>query len=220
VSLPNKDRPVPFNEHEETPAKSSMTETDFEVDHTVYDQDSKSIVPYPSPTATAFSSGPFKASASADSKPQWRGWYQSGWKPTWSYFNAMRPTETHRGWDLFAPSGSKLIAPVGPCYLHFYPNGSVPGYGNVAAFFFSNAGKKYVAIYAHCSAFIGSGDRRINMGDEIAYSGCTTVPSCGIELGGGGRTDHVHVGLYEGENPSDSHGKPIDPAKFFKWSPL
>ena len=122
--------------------------------------------------------------------------------------------EHSQGLGSLRATGSKLIAPVGRSYLHFYPAGQISGYGNVAAFFFSYGGKNYVAIYAHCSGFIGSNDRQIKMGEEVAYWGCTDVTSCGAELAGGGRTDHVHVGLYEGQLISDRTGKPIDPATF------
>ena len=66
----------------------------------------------------------------------------------------------------------------------------------------------------------GPDNQTINMGKEVAYSGCTDVPSCGTELSGGGRTDHVHFGLYEGQTIGDVSGKPIDPVTLFHWSPV
>ena len=43
---------------------------------------------------------------------------------------------------------------------------------------------------------------------------------CGTTLVQGGRTDHVHVGLYEGEVISILTGRPIDPETFFNWRPV
>jgi hypothetical protein len=222
LTLPNRKKPVPTLIASTKGLNITATD-DLETDGPEEVQARIAPKAYPSPTATSFSGNPFKATASADSRSQWRGWYeQSGgtWTPQWSYWHGARPNSTHKGWDIFSPTGSKLIAPVGPSYLHFYPVGQITGYGNVAAFFFSYGSKQYVAMYAHCSDFIGRGDRQVNMGEDVAHSGCTDVSSCGTELAAGGRTDHVHVGLYEGQLISDPHGKPINPATFFNWSPV
>jgi len=87
-------------------------------------------------------------------------------------------------------------------------------------FWVKASGMQYVAMYAHCRSFVGPDNQTINMGKEVAYSGCTDVPSCGTELSGGGRTDHVHFGLYEGQTIGDVSGKPIDPVTLFHWSPV
>jgi hypothetical protein len=214
VTLPNKKKSEPLHASVKVTKGPDLEEAALDVDFSIHP-------PIPSPGARYFSRSPFKAAASVDSRPQWRGWYEgSGWKPDRSYWNGRGGT--HKGWDIFAPTGSKLIAPVGPCWLEFLP-GENGGFGNITAFFFSKSGKEYVAIYAHCSSFIGAGKRQIAMGEEVAFSGCsgsTVGPQCGTELPKGGRIDHVHVGLYEGQLIKDSPpGKPIDPATFFdNWS--
>ena len=60
----------------------------------------------------------------------------------------------------------------------------------------------------------------VNLGVPDAKSGCSgnaLDEHCGEDLSQGGRTEHVHVGLYEGELINDSRSA-IDPGKVFKWS--
>jgi murein DD-endopeptidase MepM/ murein hydrolase activator NlpD len=109
-----------------------------------------------------------------------------------------------------------LIAPAGPTLFEWFPN--VKGYGNIASFAFTHRGELYRLFYAHCSESLVAHGTKVSVGQQVARSGCSgdtaTSERCGLQLAGGGRTDHVHVGLAKGAiTPVNI----LDPATFLKW---
>ena len=174
------------------------------------------------PEATTFAASPFEVDANTATRPQYRGWYvPNTWVPQMSHFD---PNGTggraHYGMDIFAPRGSQLIVPVGPSYVEYLPN--VSGYGGTIAFRFTWQSKRYTAIYAHCDSFLFPAARTAQAGELVGTAGCSgnaSQENCGIDLAHGGRTDHVHVGLYEGATIADK-ASPIDPATILGWAPI
>ena len=177
----------------------------------------------PFPVANKFAASPFGDALA----PQWRGWYRSKgttkgvWMPKLSRWKAVRPSgKTHYGWDLFAPRRTKLTVPIGPAYMQFISN--VPGYGNVVAFRFSAAGKKFTAIYGHCDSFVGAANRQVVLGEVVALAGCSGNAStelCGADFDQGGRSDHVHLAVFSGEPIKDGTGS-VDPGSHFGMAPV
>jgi murein DD-endopeptidase MepM/ murein hydrolase activator NlpD len=174
------------------------------------------------PIAKSYSKSPTHTEDGAHGAPQYRGWYlKSGWNPSNSVFNLTgSSSRKHFGIDIFAPNGTRLIVPVGPCRVDLLPN--VKGYGNTVAFRFIKDKEKYTCIYGHCESFIFNTGRLANLGEEVAKAGCSgnsSAENCGLQLPGGGRTDHVHVGVYKGLVISDS-ASPVNPLVILGWTPI
>lgn len=219
VSLPNKPRPT-LDLLADTSVDVSLPNNDYDLTPADEEHLAAAAQALPKltdyPTATTFARSPFSM---GENPPQWRGWYKnSGWKPGNSHYN---PAENggfrkHGGWDIFAPSGSQLVAAVGPSRFDWISG--VSGFGNVAVMRFVRARQIYSLIYAHAASMVGVA-RQVVAGEPIARAGCTgnaDKENCGIELSTGGFTDHVHVGLYKGikiEPPSE-----IDPATLLTWA--
>lgn len=169
------------------------------------------------PTATNFSASQVASTASSETKPQWRGHYPNGWAPAGSKYKGPRAGGTHWGWDIFAPKGSKLVAPVWPAQLTYKRSDS---YGLMAIFAFKWKNKPYQIIYAHLDQQIGA-DRTINGPDEVGIAGCSGNAGgagCGSPLVGGGRTEHVHVGLFRyAETVTDKSA--CNPDFVLNWKP-
>ena len=173
------------------------------------------------PTATGFSTSPTHTVPGSHGASQYRGWYlKSGWNPNNSKFNpAGSGSRKHYGIDIFAPRGTTLIVPVGPCWVDLIPD--VKGYGNTVAFRFLFGKEKYTCIYAHCDKFLFKTGRLASHGEVVASAGCSgnsAEENCGIQLSSGGRTDHVHVGMYKGAVISDA-ASPTDPLAVLGWKP-
>ncbi|MER8755984.1 hypothetical protein NKH69_09990 [Mesorhizobium sp. M0976] len=176
------------------------------------------------PTATTFLASPFDDGAVAPLAPQLRGWYykkrsvpiDGSWLPGWSGWGHVRKNgQYHAGWDVFSPRGSKLFACVGPAKLTFSPD--VPGYGKTANLSFLHGKVLHTVTYSHCGNFVGNA-RTVAAGELIAISGCSGNAKdehCGEDFAGGGRTDHVHVGVYLAN--AAKKGKDIDPARVLHW---
>lgn len=168
------------------------------------------------PKAQSFSPGPFSDRQEAATDPQWRGAY-STWRPADSRYAARRPgNRVHWGWDIFAPRGSRLIAPVWPSMMTF-PEYSAT-YGNSVVFSFKRSGKVYHIAYSHLSGRTGP-ERYITGPEEVGFVGCSgnaEGPGCGARYANGTRNDHVHVGLFRtGPRPADRAA--CDPAGVLKW---
>ena len=174
------------------------------------------------PEAQSFSVSPFAGQGGVDVQAQWRGNYGSGWLPLRSTYSGQRTSNRHWGWDLFAPKGTPLIAPVWPSLMIVPPASA--SFGNTVVFGFKVKDKKYLIGYAHLDSVAGAG-RSIAGPELVAYSGCTgsSVESTGCgaryEAGParGTRNDHVHVGVYNDQvlNPVD--GQDCNPARFLPW---
>jgi hypothetical protein len=170
------------------------------------------------PTATHVSTSQVTSAASSETKSQWRGHYPSGWAPAGSKYKGPRSGGTHWGWDIFAPKGSKLIAPVWPAQLTYKQSAS---YGLMAIFAFKWKNKPYQIIYAHLDQQIGA-DRTINGPDEVGIAGCSGNAGgqgCGSPLVSGGRTEHVHVGFFRyADTVTDQSA--CNPDFILNWKPL
>lgn len=175
------------------------------------------------PKATKFTRSHVDDGGNDHLSPQWRGWYKSNpghWNPKASSYGDVRVGSDgkpafHGGWDIFAPKGSKLRACVGPAWLDILDNPG--GYGSIAAMRFKWRRKTYTLIYAHCDSIVGSA-REIQAGEIIATAGCSgnsADQGCGTDLANGGRTDHVHIGLFEGTKVS---GRGLSPDTLLSWS--
>lgn len=214
LTIPNKALAVPGSSQ----LHRDVSDSENEASHEAVEL---KLVPADYPNANKFLNSPFDDGTSSALPPQWRGWYgppNGHWNPAASGFGFVRSGGKvwHAGWDIFAPRGSKLLSCVGPSKLDFLPG--VSGYGNVAALRFKFKKETYTLIYAHCDKFVGS-PRNVVAGEEIASVGCSgnsANESCGIDLTSGGRTDHVHVGLYKGIVIKDSKFE-VDPAKLLSW---
>lgn len=143
-----------------------------------------------------------------------RGVYGSRWKPRWSTFGHPRSGGGHNGVDIYAPSGTALVAVVDG-QLTFKSGTDGDGLGNRAWLSFRAGGKSLRFIYGHLSAFAG-GSRSVRGGEVIGYAGCSgnadyagdcTKPgACGLTSG------HVHLILID-----DTTGQTQDPASALDW---
>ena len=178
----------------------------------------------PLPEARFFSRNPFSVQPIDDLPSQWRGNYRgNGWKPLRSSYSGKRDNR-HWGWDIFAPLGTPLVAPVWPSKMVVPPESS---YGKVAAFAFKYRGRKLLIAYGHLDRLSG-GARPINGPDVVGYAGCsgltgTDAIGCGKRFpngpANGMRNDHVHVGFYNGvERPADSDNIVCDPRTVLNWT--
>lgn len=181
------------------------------------------------PEATAFSSSPFAALAGVDSSAQWRGNYGgSGWAPVRSTYAGKRDSSRHWGWDIFAPPGSALVAPVWPSLMAVPPlkppTAKTGTFGQTAVFAFKFKGKRYLIAYAHLDAVEGSA-RPIAGPEVVGYAGCsglkpTDLVGCQSRFESGRargmRNSHVHVGLYTA-TPIANDKLACDPSTVLDW---
>jgi hypothetical protein len=167
------------------------------------------------PTARSFSPNPFSSRQDTATAARWRGAY-STWRPADSRYGGRQGT--HWGWDIFSPSGSKLIAPVWPSKMTFSESET---YGSSVIFSFKRNGKIYHISYSHLSGRIGP-ERYIDGPEEVAIVGCTgnaNGAGCGTRYANGTRNDHVHVGLFNSSGPRPEDRFACDPAGVLNWRP-
>jgi hypothetical protein len=184
------------------------------------------------PEAKSFAFSPFAAAPSEDAGSQWRGNYVgSGWAPLRSTYGFKRSAaKYHWGWDIFAPQGGALVAPVWPATMtttyippsHDDHGNLVSNYGNTAIFSFRYKGCNMYLVYGHLDRFKGE-DRAISDPQVVGYVGCTGLaPSdaigCGTRFDDGvsrdTRNDHVHVGLWY---PTATDKKACDANYVLPW---
>lgn len=168
------------------------------------------------PEAKHFSAGPFAAAASAATDAQWRGAYHT-WAPQQSKYGADRGNgKRHWGWDLFAPAGTRLLAPAWPSQMTVPPHS--PTFGNSVVFSFKYKGKVHHIAYSHIQQIVGV-ERYVQGAEVVALAGCTgnaQGAGCGKAYPNGTRNDHVHVGLFQRTaQPIDVNA--CDPASLLKW---
>lgn len=168
------------------------------------------------PEAKYFSLGPFSDKEGIATSPQWRGAYKS-WAPEQSRYGADRGDgKKHWGWDIFAPFGSKLLAPVWPAQMTVPPHSET--FGDSVVFSFQYKGIVHHIAYSHLKEIIGV-ERYIQGLEEVALSGCSGNASdqgCGTPYPNGTRNDHVHVGLFQRTaQPIDINA--CDPSGLLKW---
>ncbi len=182
------------------------------------------------PEAKAFSFSLFAGAAGDDTGAQWRGNYGgSGWAPLRSTYAGKRDTSRHWGWDIFAPRGSALVAPVWPSYMEVPPpkppTSEAGTFGQTVVFAFKVKGKRYLLAYAHLDAVEGAA-RSISGPEVVGYAGCsglkpTDLVGCSSRYESGKargmRNTHVHVGLYrDGTIANDQIA--CDPRTFLNWT--
>lgn len=179
-------------------------------------------------------------------QPQLRGWYDikngraNKWEPQQSLYRDLR--KTHDGVDIFAPQGTPLLAAI-TGRLTVWEGFNDTGYGDKMLFLSCKIVAREIHIlYAHAedilvklepAGILRVGDERkwrmkdggvVQIGDSIARSGCRGNAAkvyCGRWLPPyGGRTDHVHVGVYEGNVRKGGLRRfSKDPLKSLGWSP-
>ncbi len=171
------------------------------------------------PNATDVATGLFMPTRSlalaAEYNGEYRAWYGSRWCPKQSQFGGRGGK--HKGADIFAPSGTPLVAIVGPSRIQWNPKGSGGKWGNHLFLNFRwKDGKDYTFVYAHLKALVGSAPRNVQVGETICKANCTGNAGgagmyCGTSNPCGGRSDHLHLELF-GPN-----GR-IDPVKWLGWN--
>lgn len=168
------------------------------------------------PIATNFSASPFSLKKSSAMKAQWRGSYNVWW-PKYSHYKAKRPGGSiHNGWDIFAPKGSNLIAPVWPSLMTIHDSSS---FGKSVVFSFEYDKKIRHISYSHLDGVVGN-SRLITGPELVAKAGCSggsvSNSGCGKPYANGTRNDHVHVASFTiGPKPNDAHA--TNPSKLLKW---
>ena len=144
---------------------------------------------------------------------EYRGWYGSRNKPRWcpqqSKFNGRNGN--HKGVDVFAPSGTRLLALVSGS-MQWNPRGSSGKWGNHIFLNFKSKGNNYTIVYAHLSGVVGNGNRKVKRGEVICTSGCSgNTTYCSSKNKCGGLEDHVHIELF-------GPGGRRDPIAAFGWN--
>lgn len=146
---------------------------------------------------------------------EYRGWYGNRWCPKQSKFGGRGGA--HQGADLFVPTGTPLVAVVGPARIQWNPSGSGGKWGNHIFLNFRWRDKKnYTFVYAHLQSLSGSAPRNVSVGETICKSDCTGNAGgsgmfCGTDNPCNGRSDHVHLELF---GPSGR----VDPITWLGWN--
>lgn len=105
----------------------------------------------------------------------------------------------HEGQDIFAPAGTKLVAPRAVTVLE---SGSDGGRGNWVALYDAQRKQTYSYFHLNAPAEVKPGEK-LEAGDRVGVVGCTG--SCS--------GDHLHFEIREGKGP---YGEAIDPMPFLK----
>lgn len=146
---------------------------------------------------------------------EYRAWYGTRWCPQQSKFGGRGGN--HKGSDIFVPTGTPLVALVGPARIQWNPKGSGGNWGNhIFLNFRWKDGENYTFVYAHLQSLQGSARRNVAVGETICKSNCTGNAGgsgmyCGSDNPCGGRSDHVHFELF---GPSGR----IDPISWLGWN--
>lgn len=171
------------------------------------------------PDATEIGREIFMPTAELSVEPQYnaeyRAWYGTRWCPQQSKFGAREGE--HQGADLYVPTGTTLVAVVGPASMQWNPQGGGGKWGNhIFLNFRWNDGRNYTFVYAHLESVIGSAPRKVKVGEAICKSDCTGNAGgpgmfCGTPNPCGGLSDHVHLELF---GPSGR----MDPIAWLGWN--
>jgi murein DD-endopeptidase MepM/ murein hydrolase activator NlpD len=117
-------------------------------------------------------------------------------------FGAARSGHVHEGQDVFAPSGTPLVAVSDGEVVE---TGSDGGRGNYLSIHDPDAGRTYNYFHMVAPAKVSEGDR-VKAGQQVGAVGCTG--SCW--------GDHLHFEVHEG---SDPYGPAVDPMGLLKKLP-
>ncbi len=118
------------------------------------------------------------------------------WKPEWSFYKGDRNGKPHWGVDIYAPTGTQVVAVIGG-ELSFA--NQPKGLGLYAILRFNYQGKVYAFHYGHLNAKINA-ERTVVKGEPIGYVGCSgnadtqlycSTPYPGHDL----QSSHVHFAL-------------------------
>lgn len=140
------------------------------------------------------------------------------WHPEWSAYMASRPpAKTHYGVDIYAPTGTDLVAVCdGDLTFADQPN----GLGLYARLGFSVGGKQYEFHYGHLGAKVG-GPRSVKKGHVIGQVGCSG--NAGVDqicdsnpAGLGFSSSHVHFALLPPQTASAP--KRSNPLSVLRWT--
>jgi murein DD-endopeptidase MepM/ murein hydrolase activator NlpD len=218
ITLPNKKKAIPSKKKLLSIKKGVQKLVEEDPAQSFEQKEDNRFFTEPAPVATEVLVSLFTKDGRHDATPQWRGWYDSGYLPEWSRFGSKRGRKDHyfhRGWDIFAPIGSTVVATVFPSYLWFKKD--FEKLGDTAILNFIWKGKRYSLAYAHLNRLIGQ-PGQINGLVDIGVAGCTGNASCNGQVPNGGIKDHVHLHLWEVALPRTR--VPVNPkAVFEKWDP-
>lgn len=148
--------------------------------------------------------------------PQYRGWYPASPNVARSYWNSSQSKYLgrggdHKGVDIFAPTGTPVLAPVSG---RFVPNAYRPDgdLGTNGIIIYRKGRRQRHCVLAHLATITASAGT-IRAGQIVGTAGCSGTagsygnpPICGVGRQNlcGGRSDHVHIDVREGAQPTNN----------------